>query len=159
MCQSGTGSIRDGPGNPRDGAGAKVKSVLHMELFLNLAWLLLAGTIVGLWLRGEVRAKTGYGQQLIAIAVLIAILFPVISMSDDLLTVQNAFEADNYQRRNHLGPYDNPHVQSAVTILAALVSAGSRPGLLPFPLPCLLPVCRRDSLELPSIGKRPPPTA
>src|SRR6516225_11374120 len=118
-----------------------------MELLLNLAWLLLAGVMLGLWLQRKTRAKTGYGQQLIVIAVVVAILFPVISMSDDLLTVQNAFEADNYQRRDHLVPSKNPPIQPAFTILSALASVGSGPGLSPFPLPNRVPICAPNCLE------------
>ena len=130
-----------------------------MELFLNLAWLLLAGVLVCLWLQGEGREKAGCGRQLLAIAVLIAILFPVISMSDDLLAVQNAFEADNYPRRDHLVPSNNHPIQPALTFIAAAIFAGLGFGFSRFAIPSLVPVFEREHPELVSIGNRPPPAA
>jgi hypothetical protein len=130
-----------------------------MELLLNLAWLLVAGVIVGLWLRGESREGPTSRGQLIAIAVLIAILFPVISVSDDLLAVQNASEADNYLRRDHLVP-SNPHpVQPLTTIIAPMIFAVLALGFLRFLAPRLLPVHVPEHPELGSIGNRPPPLA
>ena len=95
-----------------------------MELILNLAWLLVAGALVHLWLEGGGRNNTHWRAQLIAIFVLIAILFPVISMSDDLLAVQNTGEADNYLRRDHLVAPDGNPVQPALAIIAAVTFAG-----------------------------------
>jgi len=130
-----------------------------MELFLNLAWLLLAGVLVWHWLQGETRAKTGGGLQLIAIAVLVAILFPVISMSDDLLAVQNASEADNYQRRDQLVPSNNHPVQPALNIIAAVISAGLLLGFSRFAIPILAPRYELEHPELAILGNRPPPAA
>ena len=127
-----------------------------MELSLNLAWLILAAVLVGLWARGA-RVKTGRAQQLIAIAVLIVILFPVISMSDDLLAVQNAFEADSYQRRDHLMPSNNHPVQPGHTIIATVIFAGLGFGFSHFTPPHLLPDYEPEHPELTSFGSRPPP--
>lgn len=89
-----------------------------MEILLNLAWAALALLLVCLWLRLGSPTGTGRGRQIIAIVVLIAILFPVISVSDDLMAVQSATEQDSCQRRDHLAP-------SAHTVLpfAAIVTA------------------------------------
>lgn len=141
------------------GAERKVKSVLHMELFLNLAWLLLAGALLGLWLQREVRPETGRRRQLIAIAVLIAILFPVISVSDDLLTVQTAFEADNYQRRDHVVPSNNYPVPPALTIIAAVILAELGFGPTRLAPPSAVPVHVPEYPEWACVGNRPPPLA
>ena len=130
-----------------------------MELFLNLAWVAVAAALVCLWLRGDAADDPDRSRQLIAIAVLIAILFPVISVSDDLLAVQNAAEADNYLRRDHLVPSHTPAVQPVLTILAPVIFAGLGFGFLRFVAPSLLPVKKPDRPELAGIDNRPPPAA
>jgi hypothetical protein len=130
-----------------------------MELSLNLAWLLVAGVIVSLWLRGQSRKSPDRRRQLIAIAVVIAILFPVISVSDDLLAIQNASEADNYLRRDHLTPPSINPVQPILSIAAPLFFAGLGLAFLRFIAPGLLPVEAPEHPELACIENRPPPFA
>lgn len=130
-----------------------------MELLLNAVWLLLAGALLCLWLQGNLRTKTDRGRQFIAIAVLIAILFPVISMSDDLLAVQNAFEADNFSRRDHLVPANNSPVQPALTMIAVVIFAGLGFGFTRLTGPNLVPVHEPERPELVCVGNRPPPLA
>ena len=73
-----------------------------MELLLNLAWMMLAAAIIGVWLLCAPRGGVGRPQQLLALAVLSLILFPVISITDDLLAAQNPAEADCRLRRDHV---------------------------------------------------------
>jgi hypothetical protein len=68
-----------------------------MELFLNFAWALLAIASVCLWMRLERRAGVERRLPLIALALLIVILLPVISVSDDLQVLQNPAESDTFQ--------------------------------------------------------------
>jgi hypothetical protein len=72
-----------------------------MELFLNSAWALLAVAIVYLWLRLGRRAVSERQMSFVALVMLIVILFPVISVSDDLWSIQNPAETDTCQRRDH----------------------------------------------------------
>lgn len=130
-----------------------------MELFLNLAWLLVAGTLLSLWFRGGGRSQTDRGRQLIALAVLIAVLFPVISVSDDLMAVQNVFEGDNYLRRDHLIPSGAHPVQPVLALMAAAIFAGLAFGFLRFVAPCATPVKGTCRLALAGIENRPPPAA
>lgn len=129
-----------------------------MELFLNLAWLLVAGVLVYLWIEGGGRSNPHWRSQLIVVAVLITILFPVISMSDDLLAVQNTFEADNYLRRDHLIAPNGNLIQPALAMVAAVILAGFGLAFMGFTAP------RRRSAEKPrrphitNICNRPPPT-
>jgi hypothetical protein len=74
-----------------------------MELFLNLAWALLALTSLCLWLRFDRREKGKRRRAFMALAMLIVILFPVISVSDDLWSPQNPAETDASVRRDHSG--------------------------------------------------------
>lgn len=128
-----------------------------MELFLNLAWLLVAGTLVGLWLRGDGRNQTDGYRQLIALAVLIAVLFPVISVSDDLQAVQNVSEADNYLRRDHLIPSHNHPVQPVLSMMAAVIFAGLAYGFLRLVAPSVRPVKGPYHLDFACVENRPPP--
>jgi hypothetical protein len=78
-----------------------------MEIFLNLVWAMLAIAGVSLWLRMEQRRGAERRLPLIAIAMLVAILFPVISVSDDLWSIQNPAETDTTQRRGHFTSSDH----------------------------------------------------
>jgi|ERR1700733_14615756 len=72
-----------------------------METFLNLAWGMLAIAGVCLWTRLERRSGAQRCLPLIALAMLFVILFPVISVSDDLWSIQNPAETDSCLRRDH----------------------------------------------------------
>src|SRR5271165_4058347 len=78
-----------------------VESALTMELTLNLAWALVAAVMVCLWSRFAARSGVDRRLQFVALAVLLLILFPVVSVSDDLQAAQNPAEADCLVRRDH----------------------------------------------------------
>jgi hypothetical protein len=71
-----------------------------MELVLNVAWGLLAGVMFCLWLHFRSRDGVDRRGQIIALGVLLLILFPVISLTDDLQTALNPAEADVCLRRD-----------------------------------------------------------
>lgn len=131
-----------------------------MELLLNLAWLAVAGALVSIWVRDGGRDRAQRRRQLIAMAVLIAILFPVISVSDDLLAIQNASETDNsYLRRDHLVFSGTHPVQPMITMIAVVMFAGLALRFLRFVAPSFLLAKRPDHPELTGIENRPPPAA
>jgi hypothetical protein len=130
-----------------------------MELLLNLTWLLIAGGIVCLWIRGGDPESPHRRGQFIALVMLIGILFPVISVSDDLLAIQSANEANSSERRDHLVPSNTHSVQPMPAVLTLAPYAGPRFGFLRFVAPGLLPVQKPESSELASISNRPPPAA
>jgi peptidoglycan/LPS O-acetylase OafA/YrhL len=91
-----------------------------VELALNIAWLIVA---VGLLLVCGARAlslpeKGRRITALIALACLIWLLFPVISITDDLDSGQFVFEASAVKKPNHL-----PNLFQALLLPASLVSA------------------------------------
>jgi hypothetical protein len=86
-----------------------------MEIFLNLAWTCLAIASVVLWMRFEHRTGAQRRLTLIALVMLLVILFPVISVSDDLWSIQNPAETDTCQRRNQIAP----SLHSLFPVLAA----------------------------------------
>jgi hypothetical protein len=130
-----------------------------MELFFNLAWLAVAAVLVTLWLRDDSQGVGERRGQLIAMAVLIAILLPVISVSDDLQAIQNASEADNYLRRDHLVPTNASPVQPMLAMILPAMSAGLGVGFLRFIAPSLLSVQEPNHPEISGIDNRPPPVA
>jgi len=74
-----------------------------LELVLNLVGALVAAGLIGLWLRVASQGCDGSAHwriQLVALLLLIVILFPVISVTDDLMAAQNPAETDSIQRRN-----------------------------------------------------------
>jgi hypothetical protein len=129
-----------------------------MELILNLAWALSAVAILSYWLRYARLVGASRRTQMVALAMLILILFPVISVTDDLQAMQNPAETDSCLRRVHA--VSSPH-----SILAA-------PGTLPPPVLAelsfgVLQVATSGSLATPAINhpamapiqNRPPPLA
>ena len=127
-------------------------------MLLNFAWAGLALLIVAFWLRLGPPSASDRRRQLIAILVLIAILFPVISVSDDLMAVQSATEQDSLQRRDYLAPSSTHPVLLFAAIVPALVVDMS-PGSLRFVSVRSLPVPSRENLILAVFGNRPPPAA
>jgi hypothetical protein len=93
-----------------------------MEICLNLAWVLLAAAMFGAWLRRFPLSSKDSRRQLIALAVLLLILFPVISVTDDLQTAQNPAETDCCQRRNQICAHVHP---SFVALASSPVPANS----------------------------------
>jgi hypothetical protein len=129
-----------------------------MELALNLAWALLAIAGLSLWPRFAPRAGATRRTQFVALAVLILILFPVISVTDDLLASQNPAEADSCLRRGYI-----VHAAHSIFPLAAAVPlpffAGLSFGFLHTGAPGHLPTPHVDHPGLAGIQNRPPPAA
>jgi hypothetical protein len=134
-----------------------------MELFLNLAWVVLAALMFCLWLRfspltGPQGRIVDRRMQFVALAVLIAILFPVISVTDDLQAIQNPAETDSCQRRDHV--VSSAHsIFPAVAALPVPAFAELSFGILRFVAPGRLPAPLIDLPALASIQNRPPPAA
>jgi hypothetical protein len=134
-----------------------------MELFLNLAWVSLAALMVWLWPRFAPRSGPGgrmenRSKQLVALAVLLLILFPVISVTDDLLATQNPAETDSTLRRDHIAAGSHsifPAVAAEPLPTVAELFSGfpSFAAIRNFPAPIV------DHPALASIQNRPPPAA
>jgi len=127
-----------------------------MEFFLNFAWMLLAALMFCLWLCFAPRTGVNPRLQFLALVVLLLILFPVISVTDDLQAAQNPAEADCLVRRDHgttplslLTPVATP--PPAVTGLSFGVLRQAIPGS---PKERVF-----DHPALATIRNRPPPVA
>jgi len=130
-----------------------------METILNLAWVLLAVVIVRLWARYAPREGASRRTQVAALTVLILILLPVISVTDDLMAAQNPAETtDCCARRNHAASC--PHsIFPAVAALPPPAFAKPSFGFLRFVAPSDFPVPTVDNPALAPIQNRPPPVA
>jgi len=127
-----------------------------METILNLAWVLLAGVLVCLWVRNAPRCGASWQMQVVSLAILILILFPVISVTDDLQAAQNPADVETYVRRGH-----SSGSQHALFPVVAALPPVSFSGLF-LGYRCLvahshLPVPTVNNSALTSIQNRPPP--
>jgi hypothetical protein len=129
-----------------------------MELSLNLAWILLAAAMFRWWLRFSPRTGSNKRMQFVALAVIILILFPVISVTDDLQAAQNPAEADSCLRRDHA--CSTPHsIFPPVAALPLPVFADLSFGILRIATPGGLPAPVIEHPVLAPIQNRPPPVA
>ena len=64
-----------------------------MEFFLNFVWMLISILLVVQWTRtGWEKSATQTGRTAIAVILLIVVLLPVISVTDDLIVMPNLLE-------------------------------------------------------------------
>lgn len=129
-----------------------------MEFFFNFAWALVAAASVCFWLRRGRRTVSERHASLVALAMLIVILFPVISVSDDLWSAQNPAETDTSQRRDYRGCCSHSPF-TAIAELPELVTAELSFDIESFDVPrrTQLPAIENPALD--PIENRPPPAA
>jgi len=128
-----------------------------METILNLAWVLLAIALVRMWTRHAPREGASRGTQMAAVAMLVLILFPVISVSDDLQAAQNPAEDDVSLRREHTAVH--PHFFPVVAAVPPAGIAGLSYGSQLLAAPVLPAVPTVDNPAMAAIQNRPPPAA
>jgi hypothetical protein len=128
-----------------------------METILNLAWVLLAGVLACLWVRHAPRYGASQRMQVAALAVLILILFPVISVTDDLLAAQNPADIETYVRRGHTTGSQHFLFPAAATV-PPVSFAGLFFGYQRLAAPLDLPIPTVKNPALAAIQNRPPPT-
>jgi hypothetical protein len=129
-----------------------------MEIVLNLVWMLLAAVSVRLWLRYASREGASRRTQVAALAMLTVILFPVISVTDDLQTAQNPAEIVCGARRHHAGSCSHSIHPMAAAIPQPFFAAPPF-GFLRFVASSSFPVPTVDNPALAPIQNRPPPAA
>ena len=133
-----------------------------MELLFNLLWVGLSIGLIGLWLLSRRRwqndaLRPGSHIQIAALAIVIVILLPVVSLTDDLLACTAPAEVEHLVRRDLLDHVDND-LQAASIVAAAVVSLQNAAELQT--ISKLTPVIeigtpREESLSI--MGNRPPP--
>lgn len=70
-----------------------------MEIILNLAWALCSVTLAWLWIRNAESNPVPRHAQLLALAMVMLVLLPAISLSDDRMAMQGPAETDTCVRR------------------------------------------------------------
>jgi len=78
-----------------------------LELLLNLCWLLLFAPAFCLWFR----RRSGSLQSIVTLVCLLALLFPVISVTDDLHAMRQEMEESSPSKR--MLKHAAPHVMGA----------------------------------------------
>lgn len=130
-----------------------------MELILNLGWAFVAMWMLCAWVRTAPHRASDRRIQMVALAVVVLILLPAISMTDDLAAAQNPAEIDCCVRRHHdhgVGP------QTIVPAAPALPQPGFTGISLAFvgmAAPGNLPSPYVEHPSLAPIQNRPPPAA
>src|SRR5215469_3575253 len=71
-----------------------------VELVLNLVWLVTSLLLARWWVRAtrSGRARNGW-QAIVSLCILLLLLFPVISMTDDLVAMSSPAEVEHLVRR------------------------------------------------------------
>src|SRR5271170_6544363 len=100
---------------------------LIVELLFNLLWVGISTGLLGLWLSGRRRRtddapRHGARMQIAALAVLILILFPVVSLTDDLQACTAPAEAEHLMRRGDLQTHADSSLHTAWIVVAALLT-------------------------------------
>jgi hypothetical protein len=147
-----------------------------MEVFLNLLWLLLCFALVGYWTsRSRKHSPRGRERrgllplffserraQIVALLLLIVLLFPVISLTDDLVATQTMAETDHLQQRLDALRVLQHHAISVASALPTWMHGLLLPQLSATRMHALLTHDRKQiRLEgiASSIEHRPPPSA
>ena len=129
-----------------------------MELILNLAWVMLAVVCAGLWVHHARHNGVSPRVQAIALLMLVVILLPVISVTDDLQALQNPAELDCCARRHHAA--SSPHtIFHAIAALPPVMIAEPSFSFLCKIVPGGSPPPTVKNPALTSIQNRPPPVA
>jgi hypothetical protein len=125
---------------------------------LNLGWVVLATLMCWLWVRHARRRGPGRQVQLIALALVLANMFVVISIYDDMAMAQNPAETSCFQRKDDLGAHAHAPLHPTVASIPA------RAPELPFNTSriavlggLLVPTVKVPALS--TIQNRPPPAA
>jgi hypothetical protein len=129
---------------------------IRMELALNLVWTALAAAMCWLWVRYARREGHGRWAQFVSLALVLAMMFVVITMYDDMAMAQNPAETRCIQREDDLGAHapaaPHPFVASLPTPAADFLFYTSR-----FAVPGALLVRTVKVPAFSSIQNRPPP--
>jgi len=135
-----------------------------VELFFNLLWVGLCFGLVGVWLVSRCRwgqsvSRPSTFTQIAALAVLLVILFPVVSLTDDLVACTTPAEAEHLVRRDF--DHAESWLQTASIVAAGLtdVQSASETRVIISNLTLCMEIGtpREEFLEI--VGNRPPPRA
>jgi hypothetical protein len=136
-----------------------------VETFFNLLWVAVTLALCAVWAKQprRNRAKSllpAIGMQLVALAVLTAVLLPVISLTDDLQASSNPAETERVGRRADWQSPPDPSLASLPVALALLVAPPAFPQISSA---TFIATERMDAQPLlgffRALAMRPPPSA
>lgn len=134
-----------------------------MEIFFNLLWLALSSLLLGLWLfhRGhsaDESLRSRAGVQFIALALLIVVLLPVVSLTDDLQACTMPAESEHLSRRGDLQAVADFTLHAVSVVVAGLFAFDTTPNPQTFAR-LSLPAENETPCAgyLRTLGTRPPP--
>jgi hypothetical protein len=130
-----------------------------MEIVLNIAWLLCSLGLIWFWTRSSGSGRVPRKTQVMALAMVVLLLLPVISLSDDLMAMQGPAETDTCMRRAYHSDEGHPSIAPASFALPELafafvpLSGYAQVAVQSTSLAPATPVLVR------SLDRRPPPQA
>jgi hypothetical protein len=129
-----------------------------MELYLNCAWMFAAVASACLWVRLGRRASVDRHLSLVGLLPFNCFLFPVISVSDDLSSIQNPAEAKTIESRNQC--VDCPHFAfKVIATMRDTAVSELKVGFLRLNQPLQTSLLSIDNPAVYRIQNRPPPSA
>lgn len=110
---------------------------MTVELFSNLLWLALSSLLVGFWLLHWNRwtdesLRPGVGVRMIAVLLLIVILLPVVSLTDDLQSCTMPAESEHLSRRGVFQAIGDVYLHSVAVLITGLVVLAPAPRVRTF---------------------------
>jgi hypothetical protein len=131
-----------------------------MEIILNIAWALCSLGLILAWVRGSRSNPVSRRTQIMALAMVVLLLLPVISLSDDLMAMQGPAETDTscLRRALHSGELHPSFAAACWAMPAPMLTELSLNGFSQDALESYRWIARPDSLPR-SLDSRPPPRA
>lgn len=136
-----------------------------MEIFSNLLWLALSSLFLGFWLFhrhswADESLRSSAGVQFIALALLIVVLLPVVSLTDDLRACTMPAESEHLSRRSDFQSIADFTLNTASVVIAGSFSFDITTNSQTFArltMPAEIETPFAGYLRI--LGNRPPPAA
>ena len=129
-----------------------------MESTLNFGWMTLATAMCWLWLRHARREGHARSVQLVSLALVLFMMFVVITMYDDMAMAQNPAETPCFQRDDDLGAHAHAPFHPVMASISTLDAALDF-NAIHFTMPGSVLILTVKVPVLSSIQNRPPPAA
>lgn len=94
-----------------------------MELFLNLVWCVVSLLLIVHWTRAaKPRLNLKTGRAFVALMLLVVLLLPVISLTDDLAAMSHPAEVEHIVRRGDISLLHLDQMQTAMLDASILIA-------------------------------------